>query len=77
MSSSLTGLTLAPVAYILYRGVLSALVTVKLDDMEVIDDKQYGFSNIQLSKFDWNIINTWEISHFWITLTHDVHFCTS
>jgi hypothetical protein len=29
---------------------LISMTYVKLDDMEVIDDKQYGFSNIQLSK---------------------------
>jgi len=44
------GLTLAPVAYELYRGVLNVRLTVKPDDVEVINDEQYGFRNIQLSE---------------------------
>ena len=36
-------LTLAPVAYKLYCGVLNARLTVELYDMEVINDEQNGF----------------------------------
>ena len=34
--------SLAPVVYKLYCGVLNARLTVKLDDMEVINDEQSG-----------------------------------
>ena len=42
-SLSYRGLTLAPLAYKLYCGVLNARLTVKLDDMEVINDEQKAF----------------------------------
>ena len=44
------GLTLAPMAYELYRGVLIVRLTVKLDEVEVINEEQYSFRNIQLSE---------------------------